>query len=49
MSGKSDRDIVDVHRVAVLEPDAAAAGHPVPMPEWPVWKSAGSPASAMAS
>ncbi len=27
MSGKSDGDIVDVHRIAVLQADAAAAGH----------------------
>ena len=36
MSGKVHRHIVDRHRVAVLQPDAAAARMPVPMPLCPV-------------
>jgi hypothetical protein len=42
-------DVVEAHRVRVLQAQPASPGTPVPMPLCPEWKSAGTPASAIAS
>ena len=48
--GEVGGDVVDAHRVGVLQADARhRPGTPAPMPVWPVWKRAMAPVSSITS